>query len=271
MSQDMDKFKAIIAQSGNTFHCKVLKDLQKKGWKVLISPYYNDNVSSKPREIDLIAEKAFDVKDGCGTFLGTVNVKLFIECKYIPQKTVFWFHGKDKPKATELVNQMIPRGKGHPSIMKHHYLAGVDSVAKLFADERKKSAENEIFYKALNQSLNAMVYYRNKESIIKLPPGRNGYVRETDNYPIIVCNSFDNLYRVEINTGTVPSKITDNFQLEVNYAYMTSNGNNINEYFLIDILNFDLPERFDSFLEKIKVDTGLVSFFLSSSESSSIR
>lgn len=253
MSQGLDKVKAIIEQSGNTFHCEVLKYLQGKGWKVLISPYYNDNVSSKPREIDLIAEKAFDVKDGCGTFLGTVNVKLFIECKYIPQKTVFWFHDKDKPKATELVNQMIPRGKGHPSIMKHHYLAGVDSVAKLFADERKKSAENEIFYKALNQSLNAMVYYR------KEPTGRNGYVLKTDNYPIIVCNSFDNLYRVEINTDNVPSKITDNFQLEVNYAYMTSDGNNKNEYFLIDILNFDL---FDSFLEKIEVDTELVSFFL---------
>lgn len=261
MSQDLDKVKAIIAQSGNTFHCKVLKYLQGKDWTVLISPYYNDNVSSKPREIDLIAEKEFDAKNGCGTFLGTVNVKLFIECKHIPQKTVFWFHDKDKLKAIELVNQMIPRGKGHPSIMQHHYLAGVDSVAKLFADERKNSADNEIFYKAQNQCLNAMVSCRNKGSIIKLPPGRNGYVLEIINYPIIVCNSFDNLYRVEIDTDIEPPKITENFQLEVNYAYMTSNGNNRNKYFLIDILNFN---SFDIFLEKIEVDTGLVSFFLSS-------
>lgn len=261
MSQDLDKVKAIIAQSGNTFHCKVLKYLQGKGWTVLISPYYNDNISSKPREIDLIAEKAFKAKDGCETFLGTVNVKLFIECKYIPQKTVFWFHDKDKLKATELVNQMIPSGNGHHSITKHHYLAGVDSVAKLFADERKNSADNEIFYKALNQCLNAMVYYRNKGSIIKLPPGRNGYVPNIINYPIIVCNSFDNLYRVEIDTDAVPYNIAENFLLEVNYAYMTSDGNNKNEYFLIDILNFDL---FDSFLEKIAVDTELVSFFLRS-------
>jgi hypothetical protein len=66
--QSMDKVKAIIAQSGNTFHCNVLKYLQDKGWNVLISPYYNDNVSSKPREIDLIAEKAFDAKDSFGKF-----------------------------------------------------------------------------------------------------------------------------------------------------------------------------------------------------------
>ena len=63
---------------------------------------------------------------------------------------------------------------------------------------------------------------------------------------------------------TAPSKITDNFQLEVNYAYMTSNWNNINEYFLIDILNFDL--LFDRFLEKIEDDAELVHSYLSSLE-----
>jgi hypothetical protein len=259
MSQAMDKVKAIITQSGNTFHCKVLKYLHDKGWTVLISPYYNDNVSSKPREIDLIAEKAFDAKDRFRGFFGTVNVKLFVECKYISQKTVFWFHDKDKQKAEELVTQTTPLPPDNTYTAKHHYLGEVDRVAKLFSDEQKKSAESEIFYKALNQSLNAMVYYRNRESIIKLPKGGKDYILRTVNYPVIVCNSFENLYRVEIDTDADPSNITENFQLEVNYAYMTPNGSNINEYFLIDILNFDL---FDNFLEKIEVDARLVSFFL---------
>ena len=143
---------------------KVLKYLKEKGWTVLISPYYNDNVSSKPREIDLIAEKAFDVKDNMwGKIIGTVNVKLFVECKYILQNTVFWFHDKDKQKAEELVTQATQLRADNIYTKEHHYLGEVDSVAKLFADERKKSVENEIFYKALNQSLNAMVYYRNRE------------------------------------------------------------------------------------------------------------
>ena len=94
MSGDaIDKVKAIISQSGNTFHSQVLKYLHDKGWTVLISPYYNDNATNKPREIDLIAEKAFETNDR--RYFGTVNVKLFIECKYIPQLTVFWFHNKD--------------------------------------------------------------------------------------------------------------------------------------------------------------------------------
>jgi Holliday junction resolvase-like predicted endonuclease len=144
MPQDLDKVKKIIEQSGNTFHCKVLKYLQEKGWAVLISPYYNDNVSSKPREIDLIAEKAFEAKDNRGRFFGTVNVKLFIECKYISQKTVFWFHDKNKQEAEELVTQTTPLRKDNTYTPKHHYLEGEAGVAKLFADERKKSADNEI-------------------------------------------------------------------------------------------------------------------------------
>lgn len=259
MTQDLEKVKEIISQSGNTFHCIVLKFLQDRDWTVLISPYYNDNVTSKPREIDLIAEKAFDARNRHSKFLGTINVKLFIECKYISQKTVFWFHNKDKQKAENLVIQSTPQKRGNIYNQRHHYLEGDTRVAKLFADERKKTAENEIFYKALNQSLNAMVYYRNKESIIDSEPNQKEYILHTVNYPIIACNSFENLFRVEIDTDVEPSDITDNFQLEVNYAYMTSDGKNRNEYFLIDILNFEL---FDSFLKKIEEDAKLINSFL---------
>jgi Holliday junction resolvase-like predicted endonuclease len=258
MPHDLDKAKEIIKQSGKAFHCRVLKYLKGKGWTVLISPYYNDNVSSKPREIDLIAEKAFDATSHVGEVVGTINVKLFIECKYISQKTVFRFHGKDKLKAEDLVTQTTPLRKDNSYTQKHHYLDRVDGVAKLFADESKSSPDNEIFYKAMNQSLNAMVYYRNKGSIIKLPPSRDGYIKKIVNYPVIVCNSFEDLYRVEIDNDAEPANITDNFLLEVNYAYMTSNGGDRNEYFLIDILNFDWIDRF---LTKIEHDTELVSFF----------
>ena len=259
MSLDIDKVKEIIAKSGNTFHCSVLKYLQEQGWTVLISPYYNDNVTSKPREIDLIAEKEFEAKNSFGEFIGYINVKLFIECKYISQKAVFWFHSKDMQKSEELVTQTTPLRSDNIYTKKHHYLSDAESVAKLFSEEGKKTSENEVFYKALNQSLNAMIYYRNRESIIKIPKGRRSYTLKTVNYPVIVCNNFDTLYRVEIDKDVNPVNIKENFQLEVNYAYMSSNGNNMNEYFLIDILNFNL---FDEFLEKIEVDAGLVSFFL---------
>jgi hypothetical protein len=96
MSDDLAKVEEIIKISGNTFHAKVLKRLASEGWTVKISPYYNDNISNKPREIDLIAEKAFPIYNAANSFEGNVIVKLFVECKYLSQITVFWFHKKDE-------------------------------------------------------------------------------------------------------------------------------------------------------------------------------
>ena len=106
-----------------------------------------------------------------------------------------------------------------------------------------------------------MVYYRNGGSIIKLQKGRTSHILRTIHYPVIICNSFDNLYRVDIGGDADPVNIVDNYQLEVNYAYMSSSGKDRNEYFLIDIVNFEL---FDGFLAKISADADLVSFFLKS-------
>jgi len=257
---DIEQVTNIITRSGNNFHCKVLNYLKEKGWTVLISPYYNDNVSDKPREIDLIAEKPFEITNRFNERFGCVNIKLFIECKYIAQKIVFWFHNKDRHNAEDLVINTTPLRKDSGYTQKHHYLCNNnDSVAKLFADEKKRKAENEIVYQALNQSLNAMVYYRGSNSIIPEPPRGRRNIRATINYPIIICNNFKHLYRVDIDSGNPPFNIIDNFQLEVNYAYLDSNKNHVNEYFLIDILNY---EKIDEFLDTLQKDIDAISVIL---------
>lgn len=58
INKDEDPVKQIIENSGNGFHYKVVNFLREKGWVVLVSPYYNDNVTDKQREIDIIAEKS---------------------------------------------------------------------------------------------------------------------------------------------------------------------------------------------------------------------
>ena len=93
----------IMEKSGNSFHARVVKLLRDQKWTVLVSPYYSDNFTDKPREIDIIAERKFDINDFISDWLGTLNVRLFIECKYINGKTVFWFDEKDKAKATERI------------------------------------------------------------------------------------------------------------------------------------------------------------------------
>lgn len=253
----LEKVQSIIERSGNNFHSKVLQYFQANEWTVLISPYYNDNITTKPREIDLIAEKHFPL-EFLRTYLGIVSIRLFIECKYIPQETVFWFHKKDKQKAEELVIEHTQLGLRNTYNKRHHYLEeGSEKVAKLFADGGRRSGDNELFYKALNQSLNATVYYRDRGSIIDYEPGSNTEpnIIGTLNFPIIVCNGFEKLYRVDIGEDLDPSEISDNFQLEINYAYINSAGNSCNEYFLIDILQY---EQLTAFCEKLKKDAQLL-------------
>src|SRR5678816_2986466 len=120
-----------IRKSGNNFHSEVVKQLRADKWTVLVSPYYSDNFSDKPREIDIIAEKDFSVIDQFRiTRYGAVKTRLFIECKYILGDTVFWFDAKDKTRAIERI--MSDSGLDHPDNnegMKSHHYYSDDAVA----------------------------------------------------------------------------------------------------------------------------------------------
>jgi len=247
----MDEVNSIINASGNSFHCKATKYFREKGWSTLVSPYYMDNSSNKPREIDLIAEKSWLYDDRHTGKYGTINIKLFIECKYIPQTNVFWFSDKDMLSTKNWLTSNTPFPERNVITDKHHYLATNHKVAKLFASKNMPNMENEVIYKALNQSLNAMVYLRCRESIIPLKPHRDIDILATVELPVILCNSFENFHRVEMENPSSPVAILENFQLEVNYAYLDKNKKNQNEFFLIDIVDFN---KLDRFLAEIESD-----------------
>lgn len=217
----MDEIEKIIDESGNSFHCKVTNFFKEKAWHTLVSPYYMDGATNKPREIDLIAEKQWSrERDHGHGKSGALTIRLFIECKYIPQPTVFWFSDKDIAAATEWVISHTPLVKRENIYtQKHHYLASEQKVAKLFASRNKPNLENEAIYRALNQSLNATIYLRGRESII--PDIQSGRIPELASVemPVILCNSFSNFYGVEMDNQSTPEPINENFQLEVNYAY----------------------------------------------------
>jgi len=246
-----DKVNELIEKSGNNFHYQVVNFLRNKDWFVSISPYYNDNMTGKPREIDIVAEKEFDVKKEFGRFKGTLNVKLFIECKYINKPTVFWFDKRDKEKAIKRIVRDTPLKLPNQNnwINEHHYLEG-DKVAKLFASYLDKAQDNEPIYKALSQSLNAMVYYRSNHSII--PDEKlKGNTLKNLKYPLIICNSFKNFFEINSTDSRGYSEVNDNFQLEINYAYLDNDKHTITDYFLIDIIGFE-DKKFDAFLEKLE-------------------
>jgi hypothetical protein len=241
----------IMEKSGNGFHTRVVKLLRDQKWTVLVSPYYSDNFTDKPREIDIIAERPYDVNAFISSWLGTLNIRLFVECKYINSKTVFWFDNKDKERATEKI--MADTGMEHPNhninIQELHYFTD-QSVAKLFSSEKSRSEDNELMNKAINQNLNALVYYRNRTDFISENSNRRNKVLRRVSYPIIVVNSFDNFFRTSMADDTRKTEpITEPFQLEVNYAYVDKDRNGRNEYFLIDVVSIDKLPDFLAMLE----------------------
>ncbi|MBI4697965.1 MAG: hypothetical protein HY758_03400 [Nitrospirae bacterium] len=249
-----DKIQEIIEASGNNFHSNVVSFLRGKEWNVLISPYYNDNATDKAREIDIIAEKPFEVKDSLwGRTKGWLNVRFIIECKYINAETVFWFDAKDKKKAEERVIRDTPLTNNNIYTQKHHYMSD-ERVVKLFTSEKNKDFSNEPIYKAINQSLNAMIYFRDETPIQREDRG----ILKTICYPIIILNDFKKIFGVNIGESNYSGVTNKYFQLEINYAYLDSNKRNMNEYFLIDVVDFSylsgfLSEIMTKDIEAIKV------------------
>jgi len=238
-----EKVKEIIKNSGHNFHYKVVNLLREKGWFVLVSPFYRDNVTDKSREIDIIAEKAYDVRM-FEKWLGNLNVKLFIECKHINKECVFWFDNKDTERAIERIRE--DTGLPHPyqdsTLERHHYYTP-EKVAKLFSSGMNKQLENEPIYKAINQCLHGMIYYRYRGSILPRESSRSQKILKTITYPMIVVNNFDNFYRVDSSSEKF-RKIEDNFLIEVNYAYLVEGRKSKDEYFLIDVVEFDKLIKF---------------------------
>lgn len=238
--------KKIAERSGNNFHCKVLRHLMTRGWTTLISPYYVDGVTNRPREIDIIAEKSFEFSGNrfAGQKEFIANIRLFIECKYVKTKsTIFWFDKRDIQKAERLVYRRMYGKEGNMYTRYHHYLESNVHVAKLFnTDSSNDGGDGDPVFKALNQCINGMINARHGHLINKTP-------QFTFVFPVIVWNSFETFYRKNVEDDSDPEHQDGNFLLEVNYAYYDQRRERSNnEYFLIDMVDFN---QFDDYLKML--------------------
>lgn len=240
----------IIEKNGNNFHAKVARWFTDYGWHVVVSPYYMDQTQGKAREIDLVVEKNWPIKNNFGRGVGYIITRLFVECKYIPSYSVFWFSDRDYEATKKLICKDFPRLADNRYIDQHHYLKDKPRVAKLFASSKDKSIENDLFYKALNQALNAMISMRDHP--ISSPPAKSFPVPvlKVLNFPVVVCHSFEKLFSADFQQDTPPQKLEHNFQLEVLYAYIDSRQKPQNEYFILDFIEFDQLEHFHAALEQ---------------------
>lgn len=240
----------IITNSGNEFHLEVVQFFRERGWAALVSPYYTDNLTNKPREIDIICEKSFPI-ERYGIIRDSVTVRLFIECKYIRNKTVFWFDNADTAKlGKKLANEFDVKSSPLLDdfatvkllIPGHHYFIS-EKVAKLFSSENNRGIDQEIIYKALNQCLNSLIYYRQNGSAIVSSDSGGSYLLT---YPVIICNNLNNFYEAKER-----QRIERDVLIEINYAYVDLRQVNKNEYFVVDLVNF---QSLGIFLDQIEAE-----------------
>ena len=217
-------------------------------------------MTGKPREIDLVAEKFFPIIGGpFGRVVGAVAIQMFVECKYIDRPTVFWTHEQDESATFRLLKARTPLRSTNSFSKDHHYLASTGGrVAKLFAANPKGQSQNEPVFLALSQSLNATIALRHKLQVLDTQTPIP--VKYLIAYPVIVFNSFDNVYSVRMEDESDLKSVGENFLLEVNYAYIDSRAKERSEYFLIDMAALD---RFGSLLESIETDVRIIGMLAS--------
>jgi len=249
MSVPADVLK-LVSESGNNFHAKVARWFQAEGWHVAVSPYYMDQTQNKAREIDLVAEKAWPFRNGWDQVIGDVAVRLFVECKFIPSHSVFWFADKDMDAAEKLVCSSGGFRADNTYTKKHHYLAQSPQVAKLFTASVGRGTDNDPYYKALNQVLNAMIAMRGSQVSIPALRKRNRGRIELLEFPVVVCSSFQQIYQVDFFADSAPKRVIDNFQLQIEYAYLDRKGAHRNEHLLLDFVEFDQLKAFAAAIEE---------------------
>ena len=249
----------LVSESGNNFHAKVARWMQSDGWHVSVSPYYLDQTQNKPREIDLVAEKLWPVLDTFNRPIGDVAVRLFIECKFVPSNSysVFWFTDKDMEAAEKLICSQKPFRPDNTYTKKHHYLARSNRVAKLFTTKTDRSTENDPYYKALTQVLDAMVSMRGRPASVPAPKKRATRTMALLEFPLVVCSSFQQTYGVDFYADSTPEKIANNFQLEIQYAYLDRNGTQRDEHLLLDFVEFS---QLNAFVESIGNDAEIAAY-----------
>jgi hypothetical protein len=248
----------LIENSGNTFHAKVARWLASDGWNITVSPYYMDQSQQKARELDLIAEKVWPIKETFGEWAGEVAVRLFVECKFLPGHSVFWFTDKDHAAVERLLCSSGKYRPGNTYTAKHHYLSTSDRVAKLFASSNARGQEAEPFYKALNQALNGLVSLRMQSPRAFASDQRRGGFHITLDFPVVVCNSFSQLYAADFAGAKDTHLVHDNFQLEVQYAYVNGSGQSQDELFLLDVVEY---EQLSKFVKTLDEDAHVAGFF----------
>lgn len=197
------KLKKAIKESGRNLHLEVAELLSSSGWETDLSVYYCDDITDRPREVDILAKKKISVYQGKCPDKYKFEVFLCIECKYFRDEFAFrlWPNNRDDSKeailvSTKNVREMSKENLEDIGLGGHHYLIP-DKLSKLF-DASNRNQDRDIF-DAITSSIKSLIFFQNKT------------VGTSIFYPVVIYDGIPGFYLVEKSKNN--DKDLDNMKL----------------------------------------------------------
>ncbi len=256
------ELKEAIKYSGNNLHLAVVEFLDGLKWETDLSAYYCDDITDKPREIDIIASKdIFYVNSGPGNPAKEYrfSIYLFIECKNFRNEIAFRMQKNNAEDAKSAIITTIPDADKDVLLKQmisdgcpHHYLT--EKTAKLYDTYKNKNEKTtEEVFNAITQPIKALIFSKNRIHQIK----KNG-PNKAFFYPLVVYYGISGFYLVNKSLNT--DKDLDKVKVDgrdlifgLNYSYSETMFNVAGKRFTprkpfyVDFIHFD---NIGTYLEK---------------------
>ena len=257
-----DLKKLIQEKSGNNLHLENVDFLKKLDWSVDISPYYCDDFTDKPREIDIIATRKIQILEGAWEENKNFwfNVVLFIECKNFTNNLNFRIFNNDQKLSKEILcNQSLNLYLGamiketENQLKNHHYLI-TPMIAKLYDYPKKDKNGKDNVFDAMTQSLKSYIFFKDKKA-----EGVKGGIY----YPMVIYDKIDGIYSMSKNNredkylDSLKKSKNNIFHLKYSYPktdFISSRTKNLTEDFYIDFIHKDELGNFLTNIEKNEIE-----------------
>jgi hypothetical protein len=238
------KLKEQIIKSGNNLHLDVARKLGKEGWLADVSSYYVDDISTAPREIDIIAKMQIDIAGINRSYqdmMGKFYVYLLIECKYFNNAIAFRMLENDKIESIEaIVCANLPKNsfleQDYYAFPNHHYFN--NKIAKLHDVAEKK--ENNNVFSAITQPIKSLIFQKDESREKALY------------YPVVIYRGIEGIYGIEnIDNNNLDDAVQMKHMIYgVNYAYRRPvDGKTLKQMFYVDFVH---ESELDNYLKLIE-------------------
>lgn len=223
-----------FAKSGTNLEVDIAEKLRNFWWWVKTKQHYLDPFENKPREIDIIASRKIEINDKFSSESVVFEMKLFFECKYLPDVKGLYVRNNDINKNLEsFLNLSVYNDlcgdffhtyrKISDYYSNHRYL-----IQKEIVYDSSDNSEKWFWVPAIKQVIHGMMSKNHKSN--------ETYSVE---YGIIIA---DNSKKISLRRDW--KRENDNFTQPLLFwiDYVSTSGRSV--FYLVDVISLDQLDNF---------------------------